>query len=442
MKPTLLATTARFLIAGAALTGAASGTSFAADTQVPAAVPFAAFVAALDSTPGADIMARPEARVASAANLEEMRTHLRKLYDGIDVSESYALGGQTFDCVRYDQQPAVRLQGLTSIASPPPFSPDAAFHTAAGRPGRNLKPATFESVSCHAGTFPLPRVTLEEVSQFASLRDFFAKGPGDLGQAPAPRGVVPPAVATHKYSYAQQYVTNYGSYASESVYDPYVNTSLGEIFSLQQQWTVGFGTAGTQTAEIGWQVYPGLYGTSAPVLFAYYTADGYNHTGCYNYSCGAFVQYSGSTIHLQTTLSPVSVVGGAQYYISDGYYYTGGNWWLAVQGQWVGYYPGSLYSPGGNGGLRTASTLWEVGTEGVGTTIWPPEGSGQFASRGYPYASWWRNLLWRDSGNGGHYPSLTSETPSPKCYTITNQAYGGSTWGYYLYLGGPGGTAC
>ncbi len=442
MNTSLLATTARLLIAGATLASVASTTSIAASAQVPAAVPFDAFVAALDSTPSAELMARPEARVTSVANLEEMRAHLRKLYDGIDVRESYYLAGQTFDCVRYDQQPAVRVQGLTSIAAPPSMSPDQVFHTAGVHADRNSRPATFESVKCRPGTFPLPRVTLEQVSRFGSLREFFAKGPGGAGEAAPARGIVAPTVALHKYSYAYQNVTNYGSYASEAVYDPPVNTSAGEVFSLQQQWTVGFGTAGTQTAEVGWQVYSALYNTTAPVLFAYYTGDGYNRTGCYNYSCGAFVQYSGSTIHLQTTLSPVSVVGGAQYYISDGYYYTGGNWWLAVQGQWVGYYPGSLYSVGGNGGLLTASTQWQVGTEGVGTTIWPPEGSGQFASRGYPYASYWRNLLWRDSGNGGHAPSFTSEEPSPACYSITNQAYGGSTWGYYLFLGGPGGTHC
>jgi hypothetical protein len=156
MNTSLLATTARLLIAGAALTGAASATSFAAEAQLPAPVPFDAFMADLDGTPSAALMARPEARVASLANLEEMRAHLRKLYDGIDVRESYFLGGQTFDCVRYDQQPAVRVQGLTSIASPPSVSPDQVFHTAGVHADRNARVAKFEGVKCRAGTFPLP----------------------------------------------------------------------------------------------------------------------------------------------------------------------------------------------------------------------------------------------------------------------------------------------
>ena len=439
MKNPFSHATAILLVASFGLAVGTAGHAIAEEQQVPAATSFANFVAGLNAT---SAMAPQGAAVASSANLEEMRTHLQKVYNGIAVNESYTLGGQTFDCVRYDQQPAVRLQGLKSIAAPPPMSPDKAFHTDAGTADKNVNPVHFQSVSCKAGTFAMPRVTLEQMSKFPSLHAFFAKGPGEAGRPPAPRDIVAPAVASHKYAYAYQYVKNWGSYAGEAVYDPYINTGRGEIFSLQQQWTIAFGSAGTQTAEIGWQVYPALYKTTKPVLFAYYTGDGYNRTGCYNYTCGAFVQSSGSTIHLQTTLSPISVVGGAQYYISNGYYLYQGNWWLAVQGQWVGYYPGSLYSVGGNGGLRTASTLWEVGTESVGTTLWPAEGSGQWSSRGYPYASWFRNMLWRDAGNGGHYPALTSLSPSPRCYSITKQAWGGSAWGYYLYLGGPGGTGC
>jgi hypothetical protein len=438
----------------------------AAGTQVPAAVPFAAFVAGFEHAQSADYVGRPGNRVAIASNFEDLRAHLEKLYAGVAVRESYSLDGQTFDCVRYDQQPAVRIQHLTSIAHPPPsvqiVSGSSAsilnnsVHSAnalagrvvrpgvtnvsAGSSGPPVRPAVIDNVSCQSGTFPLPRVTLEQMAKFGSLREFFSKGPGTSGQVNLGK---PGTGGQHAYAYAYQNVKNYGSYATESIYDPVVNTNLGEIFSLQQQWTVAKGTAGIQTAEIGWQAYPALYGTSQPVLFAYYTADGYNHTGCYNYSCGAFVQYSGSTIHLQTTIASVSTVGGPQYEISDGYYLYQGNWWLEVQGQWVGYYPGWLYNAGGSGGLETASTTWQVGTESdPGPNVWPPEGSGQFARAGYPYASFFNSLFYRDINDGLHYPSFTSVNPSPNCYSIGNQAYGGSSWNYYFFLGGPGGTNC
>ena len=416
--------------------------------QQPAAVPFDAFVTSFQNAHALEFVRHPGNRVASETDFDAMRAHLSALYAGIDVRESYTLGGRTFDCVRYDQQPGVRIQGLDSIASPPSISPEMAFHhPAQTKAGAAQLPATFDSVKCHAGTFPLPRVTLDELAKFGTLHDYFSKGPNGTGEIPLPEKRALNS-GGHAYAYAYQYVTNAGSYANQGVFSPAVVPAWGEVFSLQQQWTIGFGSQGTQTAEVGAQVYPGLYGTSSPVLFAYFTGDGYANThtplndGCYNYSCGAFVQYSGSSIYLQSTLSPVSVVGGAQYYISDGYYLYNGNWWLGVQGQWVGYYPQARYTVGGSGGLVSASTLWEVGTESVGSYYWPAEGSGQWASRGWPYASYFRNMVWRDTANGGHTPGLTSVAPSPSCYSITNQAYGGSAWAYYLFLGGPGGYGC
>jgi len=451
LAATITAAKSRLMLGTLAITGLVVGlpnAGFAAAAQVPAAVPFASFVAGFEHSQSTDYIGQPGNRVATAANFEDMRALLERLYAGINVSESYALDGQTYDCVRYDQQPAVRIQHLTSIAKPPPTIPSLAgvstgraksvARGAAALAGPAAQPAVIDEVTCHSGTFPLPRVTLDELARFGSVREFFSKGPDSLGQIAKPG-----TGGRHAYAYAYQNVKNYGSYANEAVYDPFVNTGLGEVFSLQQQWTVGFGTKGVQTAEVGWQVFPGLYGTSKPVLFAYYTADNYTNTGCYNYSCGAFVQSSGSTIHLQTTIAPVSVIGGAQYTIADGYYLYAGNWWLAVQGQWVGYYPASLYSVGGSGGLETASTQWQVGTESdPGPNVWAPEGSGDFSSAGYPYASFFNNLLYRDSSNGGHVPSFTSVDSSPHCYSISNEAYGGSSWNYYLFVGGPGGSNC
>jgi hypothetical protein len=53
---------------------------------------------------------------------------------------------------------------------------------------------------------------------------------------------------------------------------------------------VGGNGSTLQTAEVGWQVYPQKYGNSYPTLFIYWTADGYNRTGCYNLDCSAFIQ--------------------------------------------------------------------------------------------------------------------------------------------------------
>ena len=57
----------------------------------------------------------------------------------------------------------------------------------------------------------------------------------------------------------------------------------------------------------------------------------------------------------------------------------------------IGYYPGSVY----NGGQLTRySTLLEFGSESVGTTVWPAEGSAQFgAAYGYDEAAYQKLLF-------------------------------------------------
>jgi hypothetical protein len=88
-------------------------------------------------------------------------------------------------------------------------------------------------------------------------------------------------------------VDNLGGNSTLNYWNPPVNESEGEAFSLSQQWYVGgTGTTlpGLQTAEVGWQNYPAHYGDNNSHLFIYWTADGYKTTGCYNLDCVGFVQ--------------------------------------------------------------------------------------------------------------------------------------------------------
>jgi hypothetical protein len=431
---------------GAALTLSAALVSVSllpvsvASAQGVQPVPFATFLDGLTGARSADFVGRPAAAVQNNADFEEIRHHLLKLYEGQDVRRSVVSGGRTFDCMPIAQQPAVRIQGLRSIAAPPPFPPQVAFGKSA-TPADELagQPAAADKLACPKGSFAMPRLTLEHVARFGTLRAFFEKGPNGAGRAHE-AGEAKPNFGGHAYAYAYQNVNNWGGQSVQSLNDPYVNRSLGEVFSLMQNWYVGGSGTGLQTAEVGWQNYPAKYGTEASVLFAYYTADGYNHTGCYNYDCGAFVQYSGAPISLGQHWSTYSVPGGAQYIITIGYYLYAGNWWLAYGTGWVGYYPGSLY---GTGQLRYHATTIEYGTESVGTAgWWPPEGSGYWPSSGWPYSGYQRTIYYRGSSGAFTNPSLTSARPSPSCYSDTNQAWGGSTWQYYFYLGGPGGTGC
>src|SRR4029078_8932627 len=131
------------------------------------------------------------------------------------------------------------------------------------------------------------------------------------------------------------------------------------------------------------------YGTQNPVLFIYYTADGYQNTGCYNLSCGAFVQ-TNNTLHIGAGWSTYSTSGGSQYSVQLAYVLYNGNWWLRYGSTWVGYYPGKLW---GNANLPHHAQEIDYGAETVGTsnnTSWPQMGSGRFASQGWQFAAYQR----------------------------------------------------
>jgi len=279
------------------------------------------------------------------------------------------------------------------------------------------------------------------MSHYPNLRAFFDKGPNGAGRAPTGDQMNAPAAPAHKYAYTYQYVNNLGGDSALNLWSPYVNNIwfIGEVFSLSQQWYVGWGTGSTQTAEVGWQNYPDKYGSENSALFIYYTADNYNKTGCYNLDCAAFVQVNHSW-YLGSGFSNYSTSGGAQYSFEAQYYLYQGNWWLALGGTWIGYYPGSLY---GNGQMRYNAQLIEYGGESVGSWIWPPEGSGAWASAGWSYAAYQRNVWYRDTAGSTWWANLSVAQPSPACYSIAGPYYSTSPgWGRYFYMGGPGGTGC
>lgn len=427
-------------------------------------LPFNDFLATTRTAGSSDYLGQSTSMVRGTQAFEQMREHILNLYEGVAVSHSFVLDGDHFDCVPEMQQPGVRLRGVKSIASPPPASVfPKATNLSVSDSELGQKPITIPSQLspdklvdefgnsrvCEDGTIPMRRVTLEETSRFGTLKNYFEKGPDGAGQARLPGKVVPPSAVAHKYSYTYQYVNNLGDTTTLNQWSPYVNTQLGEIFSLSQSWTIAY-TPLLQTAEVGWQNYPAFYGGENSRLFIYWTADGYNHTGCYNLSCGAFVQYSGGNgWYLGAGFSNYSSWGGAQYEFRAMYYFYQGNWWLGlgnVNGiSWVGYYPGSLYH---GGAMTTNSQLLEFGSESVGSNPWPPEGSGGWSGYGYRYAAYQRELwYYANPSYAADWDSLTAAQPSSNCYTISGPYWGGwnppsNDWGVYFYEGGPGGYNC
>lgn len=425
----------------AALTLTAGSEAFAQSTT-NRFVSFQAFMDGVRSASSAQYVGAASSRIAGASDFAEMRQHIVSLYDSVHVTHSFLYGSQYFDCVPLMEQPSVRGLGITRIAEPPP-SPPFGRAGAGPNPSASVMPQHSgytrdkfgNAIACEQGTIPMRRVTLEEMSRFPTLHDFFSKGPGKAGQVGNNA-----ATLVHNYAYTQENVTNFGGGSYLNIWNPTVPNTKN-IFSLSQHWfqtTVGKAKT-VQTVEEGWQHFPAKYGKGTKsVFFIYWTADGYSKTGCYNLDCKAFVQHDKS-IMLGGEFDKYSVVGRAQQEFQLRAFLYNGNWWIYYNGIAVGYYPGKLW---GNANLAKGSNGILFGGETTGTTSWPPMGSGNWPSGGFKQAAYQRIVHYYPTATTYKDATLTANQPVPKCYKadLTNNSTG--DWHTYFYFGGPGGNKC
>jgi hypothetical protein len=185
----------------------------------------------------------------------------------------------------------------------------------------------------------------------------------------------------HRYANAQQGIATDNLYGTDGyiyVADPYVYRT--DEFSLGQT-LVSRGTgAGTQTVEVGWQDFRNYYGDFNPHLFVFFNTNNYapygNNVGGYNRDYTGWVQSS-------PILAPrAALTVGSELYIRVLMY--GGNWWVNVNNEWIGYYPGTLFA---TTGLRN----WANSVSWFGelldylpdnTTTYSYMGNGNFAGPG------------------------------------------------------------
>ena len=406
------------------------------------------FKAFIESTQAAKHTAFVEMKGNKVVDKEvfaEMQAHILKLYDKVEVKHSFVdKGGAVFDCIPIAQQPS-----LKGVKERIPVAPDAPqpekvelkkFECEdaliASPLGADKKDRFGNIMQCPPGTIPVRRVTINDLAKFETLRNFFRKTPLGIERPPQPNepASVPP---THRWAHAFQNVANGGGHSYLNIWDPAIGAN--QIFSLTQQWYVGGSGSKLQTVECGLQVYPQLYNSKLPHFFIYYTADGYNATGCYNLTCNAFVQIS-SAYTPGMAIGPISVLGGSQYIFELATWHTGGRWWIYVNGtkgsNAIGYYPDSLFK---GGALTGNASEIDYGGETVGTTTFPPMGSGHFANEGWQKAAYQRTI--------GYYPpqggamvnaNLTPSQNWPNCYTAKVDMFG-SPWLKTLWFGGPGG---
>jgi hypothetical protein len=296
------------------------------------------------------------------------------------------------------------------------------------------------------GTVPVVRRSLDRLTTTKTLADFLSKHGRAMRVQPdsATSDVaLPEDGTTHKYAYSAQLVACYGCEGNINAWDPYLEWS--DEFSLGQ-CVLAHGTGGSkQTIEAGHQECRDRYGDWVPHLFVYYTTNGYtasgDNIGGYNQDVDGWVQYS-SSIYPEALSSPVSTFGGTQYIMNLKWQLWQGNWWLRVNGTWIGYYPGTLFAATG---LRdhAEKTGWygEVvdSNDHAGTTR-TDMGSGHWPYEGWRHCAYMSNLAYQSTADGrmSRYAPTSVYATDPRCYAIEGHFDNTGSWGPYFWWGGAG----
>ncbi|KAK7846024.1 hypothetical protein CFP56_008470 [Quercus suber] len=226
-------------------------------------------------------------------------------------------------------------------------------------------------------------------------------------------------VRRHEYAIVYREGVFYGARASLNVWRPVVYDTE---FSLAQIWLSAGPDEELNTIEAGW------------------ISDGYKRTGCYNLHCPGFVQVN-HKYALGSLIKPLSSYSARQFDIWITIYKKNGNWWLQVQQQVLGYWPGSIFSY-----LASTATRIDFGgevynSEPSGHHTKTQMGSGHFGNEGYGKASFFRNIGYMDNRgkfNDGEAQSLNTYATRPLCYNVivSNNTLGG--FRTHIYFGGPG----
>jgi hypothetical protein len=300
------------------------------------------------------------------------------------------------------------------------------------------------------GTVPIARPVLRQLPA-VSLSQFLSKHGHPVLTANLNNGIsieLPEDGASpHLYAASAEFGINFGCEGWLSLNPTWVEWS--NEFSLMQTSVSNDESGVKQTAELGWQVYKQTYGDWIPHLFIFYTTNGYSEQGDgkggYNTDVDGWVQYD-NLIFPRSTFSTLSTPGGAQFMIHIKFQLWQSNWWVRVQGRWMGYYPESLFQGGGSTFSSLGDHANRISFYGE-ITDQPKDkrdtrsdmGSGLFADRRWPWSAFQRNLMRQTTREGAlvDYQGSAWAT-DPKKYSVEEHFHSGTDWASYMWLGGPG----
>lgn len=292
--------------------------------------------------------------------------------------------------------------GVVASISPPPFLPDGSI------PRKDT------------AKIPNTRMTGVKVSKAAP--------PSKMVR---PKSTARVLAGTPTYYYAGR---NQGHTAPNKPYGAFANIRVENPFLLSTDYhslaeiSVQDGPSNQQIVEVGWTKDPLVCGAGTPLCaFGYHWINGLGT--CYN--CN-FIDYGPNTFNLGASVA--SWVGTGKQF---GIQYFNGNWWLSINGGWVGYYEGTRWSspPAGYGsGVTFVDANF---TQFFGETVVDVPGSqssdmgqGTQGSTTALPAAYFGSVAY--VGGPGASPTLSSVVSDPTRYSV------GVASARTFYFGGPG----
>ncbi|KAI4328663.1 hypothetical protein L6164_020999 [Bauhinia variegata] len=231
-----------------------------------------------------------------------------------------------------------------------------------------------------------------------------------------------------------------GAGANIGIYNPPVQKYQ---FSMALIWLVNGPPIQLNTVQVGWAVHPSLYGDNLTRLTTYWTAYGYQKTGCYNAMCPGFVQVD-PEVHPGDKLEKCSVIGGCQWAFNFTVKQdkSTGHWWFLISpNTQVGYWPKEIFTHLVHG----ASSVSYGGTTKAFMGFSPPRGSGLLATTKFARACFFIamkivNSMYEEVDINADDMKAYCDT-RPDCYTLLYEGYEKrySMHGHYFTFGGPGG---
>ncbi|XP_031250284.1 uncharacterized protein LOC116108147 [Pistacia vera] len=365
--------------------------------------------------------------------------------------------GDIIDCVNIYKQPAFDHPALRN-------------HTLQLRPSINLptqkvdkrnesgRPVVIQTWqkngTCPKGTVPIRRIRKQDLLRAASLENFGRKSPEISYAAKGTEAnnskfininntkIDIGGLSTVDRSAAVLVTVGYnylGAQGDINVWNP--NVDLEDDYTAAQIWLKGGPGDSFESVESGWMVNPKLYGDKRTRFFAYWTADSYKTTGCFDLTCTGFVQ-TDPQIALGGSLDAISSIDGQQYQmtISINLDPNSGNWWLQYNNQVVGYWPAILFSV-----LKHSAILVEWGGQVFSPKVKKTPhtrtamGSGEMADTLMGSACYIKNIRIIDNSLQLKYPEWVSTWGDEKdCYSVVNDEKDYKDGPVFFFGGRPG----